>query len=970
MAKRVEIGIEVDSGDAVREYKKLSNTVKTQNKQIKNSADKLEAQAVKRAKEADRRTDRAIKLKKNEAREEERKTDRIKRAINEEKRELDRVEKAKERTIQNASRSQQREIKKITNAKKNAARQAKTVAQKQQRAVQKAERKKQQAIKETLRKQKEAISKTKILFLALSGLVTGVFVKSLIDAQRNLDKINNALKIGTGSAEAAAVEFSFLERESERLGLPIESTALSYAKFTAAAKNSNLTTKEQREVFLGVSEASAALGLSADESSGAMNALQQMMSKGCFGIDTSIRMFDKSIRLVQNIIVGDQLMGDDGTERTVLKLARNIEQMYLIEIEGKENFRCNEKHILSLKNESGEVLNITVIDFINGDYKGFFCYDNQGNLFEFKIIKDVIDYYYGFEITGNRLFCLGSGIVVHNTVQAEELRGQLGERIPGAFSLAAKAMGLTEKALGKQLELGNVLAEDLLPKLAAEMRKTFGKTASRGPETLNGRINLLNNAFLKLKKGFLEAGGLKFLTTGFNLATKAVKALNVEIDKLDKKGREEGTFQATSKDDLERAVDLQKRLLAIRAIVSKQPPSKLVFDPTTRRTKRTGSSVDTEQRKEELRIVKELTQFLGTKASLENSAIQKRLALQDESIEKIKKESDEIDKKKNKQKEVAKQLADQLKKQKEIAKELKTLEITFKLDDLTDQLFSAQEKIDTFRELSQRALEFGTEEQEIKILQNIKSLNDQIISEEEEKNNKILEKQKELEAKKQQIREMSLTAASQITGSFAELAQIGITNQIKSIELADKQASRDKQLSQAKTKAEKKELADQFAKEDKINGLRKQAFETQKKFALAQAGINTASGVVNALTIQPPHLIPFAIALALATGAAQAAVISQQKFARGGMVDGPRSGDKVPILANGGERVLTARQNQAFESMANGGSQVSFGDLVINVNGNGDPTAIAKAVVQTRQEQVRMFSETSRRTNSLQVRTV
>ena len=128
---------------------------------------------------------------------------------------------------------------------------------------------------------------------------------------------------------------------------------------------------------------------------------------------------------------------------------------------------------------------------------------------------------------------------------------------------------------------------------------------------------------------------------------------------------------------------------------------------------------------------------------------------------------------------------------------------------------------------------------------------------------------------------------------------------------------------------------------------------------------------MNALTLKPANLIPFGIALALATGAAQTAVISQQKFARGGVVDGPRSGDTVPIMANGGERVLTARQNQTFERMIDGGGQqVSFGDTIINVSGNGDPSAIASAVVQTRQEQIRMFGDTTKRTNSLQVRTI
>ena len=48
----------------------------------------------------------------------------------------------------------------------------------------------------------------------------------------------------------------------------------------------------------------------------------------CHGIDTPIIMFDGSIKKVQDIKVGDQLMGDDSTPRNVLSLARGREMMY------------------------------------------------------------------------------------------------------------------------------------------------------------------------------------------------------------------------------------------------------------------------------------------------------------------------------------------------------------------------------------------------------------------------------------------------------------------------------------------------------------------------------------------------------------------------------------------------------------------------------------------------------------------
>jgi tape measure domain-containing protein len=65
-------------------------------------------------------------------------------------------------------------------------------------------------------------------------------------------------------------------------------------------------------------------------------------------------------------------------------------------------------------------------------------------------------------------------MVSKGNVQAEELRGQLGERLPGAFNLAADAMGVTTKELNKMLENGNVLAADLLPKLADVLTKKYG----------------------------------------------------------------------------------------------------------------------------------------------------------------------------------------------------------------------------------------------------------------------------------------------------------------------------------------------------------------------------------------------------------------------------------------------------------------------------------------------------------------
>ncbi len=59
-------------------------------------------------------------------------------------------------------------------------------------------------------------------------------------------------------------------------------------------------------------------------------------------------------------------------------------------------------------------------------------------------------------------------------VSAEELRQQLGEALPGANALAARALGVTTAELEKMLQKGEVISSDFLPKFAKQLDKTFG----------------------------------------------------------------------------------------------------------------------------------------------------------------------------------------------------------------------------------------------------------------------------------------------------------------------------------------------------------------------------------------------------------------------------------------------------------------------------------------------------------------
>ena len=69
----------------------------------------------------------------------------------------------------------------------------------------------------------------------------------------------------------------------------------------------------------------------------------------CFGKGTEILMYDGSVKKVEDIVVGDKVMGDDSTPRNVLSLARGREMMYKVTPNNGISFVCNESHILSLR---------------------------------------------------------------------------------------------------------------------------------------------------------------------------------------------------------------------------------------------------------------------------------------------------------------------------------------------------------------------------------------------------------------------------------------------------------------------------------------------------------------------------------------------------------------------------------------------------------------------------------------------
>lgn len=208
-----------------------------------------------------------------------------------------------------------------------------------------------------------------------TGLTFGYIIKDLVDTSVKFENLNAVMKAVMGNTAArGSAELEWLMATTKKLGIELFSSAEAYKGLAAAAQGTSMQGQAVRDVFTAVAEASTVLGLSSEQTKGALLALQQMLSKG--------------------------------------------------------------------------------------------------------------------------------------KVQAEELRGQLGERLPGAFQIAAKAMGVTTAELDKMLADGKVVADDFLPKFAKALHEQYSGSVGDAANRTTAAVNRLSNEFNLLKDNIAEGSGL------------------------------------------------------------------------------------------------------------------------------------------------------------------------------------------------------------------------------------------------------------------------------------------------------------------------------------------------------------------------------------------------------------------------------------------------------------------------------
>jgi hypothetical protein len=145
---------------------------------------------------------------------------------------------------------------------------------------------------------------------------------------------------------------------------------------------------------------------------------------GCFARDTPILLRNGSVKMSQSIRIGDQLVGDDGTFRTVLDTCAGTDQLFKVEHEDGTFYIVNSKHILVTQQRNGFLFELSVEKYLSLDIL------EQVQLFAVRKTSTGLDAlafrvfptgkrgeYYGWKVDANQRFLHADHTVLHNCDQ-------------------------------------------------------------------------------------------------------------------------------------------------------------------------------------------------------------------------------------------------------------------------------------------------------------------------------------------------------------------------------------------------------------------------------------------------------------------------------------------------------------------------------------------------------------------------
>ena len=109
-------------------------------------------------------------------------------------------------------------------------------------------------------------------------------------------------------------------------------------------------------------------------------------------------------------------------------------------------------------------------------------------------------------------------------ISSEELRRQLGERLPGAVNIMARAVGVSTGELQKMLKAGELISSEVLPKFADELNRIFGPGLEAAQKRAGFQLGVLRVEFEKFLEVSAQSGLMQQLSIEFRNLTNLMRS--------------------------------------------------------------------------------------------------------------------------------------------------------------------------------------------------------------------------------------------------------------------------------------------------------------------------------------------------------------------------------------------------------------------------------------------------------------
>ena len=230
-------------------------------------------------------------------------------------------------------------------------------------------------------------------------------------------------------------------------------------------------------------------------------------------------------------------------------------------------------------------------------------------------------------------------------VTTEELRRQLGERLPGAMGIMADAMGVTLPQLDKMMKKGEVLSAVVLPKFAEELEKAYGMESLEKIENLATAVGKMEGAWDRFVFTVSEGDSIisKAIGGTMKFITEALNAITNYLENYEQTARRTSNIRFGESVGNQLSTRIEDRLKEANALEKTEKELKAVLKLRQEETAATekGSDERIEALKKESEAMKELLKLQKIKADEGRLYAIERLPDEQKILDVIKKETDE-----------------------------------------------------------------------------------------------------------------------------------------------------------------------------------------------------------------------------------------------------------------------------------------------------------------------------------------